>query len=492
MPETINNLPVAEDFMETARSFGNYDLALALADLIDNSISAGAKNIHIDANLHHDTVRIVDDGRGMSQDELISAMRMGSKNPQQKREPNDLGRFGLGLKTASFSQANVLQVFTNKNEKFSGAEWDLNDCAGFSMKLFGHDETFEKSESSIKTQNGTEVVWRELARLKKGSTDDGFERDFNESIKDAMDELGLIFHRYLDDEVLSERIALTFNGKKINPRDPFFANHQATQVLTPNIEKIDKHNITFSPFILPHHSKLRGSELDLLGGKEGLVKNSGFYIYRNRRLIIRGTWFKLIRHGELFKLARVKVDIPNTTDEHWKITVDKSGAQLPGALRKRLLDWVDNKILGKSVKVYRHTASSKTRKSDALPVWYLRKRADRQEFKIDQNHPLVSQHANTLGEGQVESFRKIISLIESCLPIDKIHVELSENPKVFQGDVSVSDSMLADAVVFCTGAVKNGKTKNEVLTIIKIMEPFSMFSEEISAHLEEHDVLRDC
>ena len=488
MPKTINNLPVAEDFMETARSFGNYDLALALADLIDNSITAGAKNIHIEANLHHDTVRVVDDGRGMSEEELISAMRMGSKNPQHEREANDLGRFGLGLKTASFSQANILQVFTNKNESFSGAEWDLKNCAGFRMKLFSHDETFGLSDSAIKAQNGTEIVWRELSRLKKGSNEDGVERDFNESIKDAMDELGLIFHRYLDDENLREKINLTFNGKKINPKDPFLASRKATQVLTPFTETIGEHKITFSPFILPHHSKLKGSELDLLGGKEGLVKNSGFYIYRNRRLIIRGTWFKLVRHGELFKLARVKVDIPNTTDDHWKITVDKSGAQLPGALRKRLLELVDNRILGKSVNVYRHKANSRTRVNNALPVWYLRKRADRQEFKIDQNHPLVSQHVNTLSKEQGQSFKKIISIIESCLPIDKIHMELSENPTVFQADVSATDDMLADAVVFCASALKNGKTKDEILTTIQIMEPFSMFQQEISEHLKKQSI----
>ena len=103
MPKEIYNVPVAEDFMETARSFGNYDLALALADIVDNSITAGASEININASFEHNEIRISDNGSGMDEETLI-AMRLGSKNPREQREPNDLGRFGLGLKTASFSK----------------------------------------------------------------------------------------------------------------------------------------------------------------------------------------------------------------------------------------------------------------------------------------------------------------------------------------------------------------------------------------------------
>ena len=133
MPKEIYNVPVAEDFMETARSFGNYDLALALADIVDNSITAGASEINIDASFERNEIRISDNGSGMDEETLIAAMRLGSKNPREQREPNDLGRFGLGLKTASFSQADKLTVLSNFEGKFCGAQWDLNNCADFRM-----------------------------------------------------------------------------------------------------------------------------------------------------------------------------------------------------------------------------------------------------------------------------------------------------------------------------------------------------------------------
>ena len=99
MPKEIYNVPVAEDFMETARSFGNYDLALALADIVDNSITAGASEININASFECNEIRISDNGSGMDEETLIAAMRLGSKNPREQREPNDLGRW-LGFKNS--------------------------------------------------------------------------------------------------------------------------------------------------------------------------------------------------------------------------------------------------------------------------------------------------------------------------------------------------------------------------------------------------------
>ena len=99
--------------------------------------------------------------------------------------------------------------------------------------------------------------------------------------------------------------------------------------------------IIIRPYVLPHYSKLRATDHDRLAGEEGFLKNQGFYVYRNHRLIIRGTWFRLVKYGELAQLVRISVDIPNSLDELWKITVDKSDAQLPAVLRTRLRQIVD-------------------------------------------------------------------------------------------------------------------------------------------------------
>ena len=488
MPEIIENFPVAEDFMETARSFGNYDLAFALADLIDNSITAGSKNIEIHTSFEMDEIRIIDDGCGISRDNLILAMKLGSQNPREERARGDLGRFGLGLKTASFSQADRLQVFTNHNGSFAGAEWDLNDCAKFKMKVYNEQETISQIKSAVATKNGTEVVWKELSRLNVSSNESEVEADFNKAVTSAQDELGLIFHRYLSDEVPNEQISIRFNNDDVIPVDPFFRQNLATQALNSDIKKIGKEKIKFSPFILPHYSKLSGEEFRQLGGKEGVVKNSGFYIYRNRRLIIRGTWFKLIPHGELFKLARIMVDIPNALDEQWKITVDKSGAQLPSQLRKRLSSWLENSIIQRSRKVFRHRSDQEVN-SKAYPVWFARSRADKQDFKIDTQHPLIFNYLSSLSKNDRDEFKKVIEVIEKCLPVNAIHSAVSDTPdEVVQGYGEVTEELLQWSKDFALKSLANGKKKSEVLNSISLMQPFSNFSTEIDAFLEKENI----
>ena len=153
------------------------------------------------------------------------------------------------------------------------------------------------------------------------------------------DELRLIFHRYLEGgEKGIKKIKIFFNDDEnsLDPINPFYQDHPATQDLDTETIIVDQKKISVKPFILPHFSKLKASEVEKLAGKEGYVRNQGFYIYRNYRLIIRGTWFKIIPHGELVKLARIKVDIPNSLDVEWKITVDKSDAQIPIKIQKRL------------------------------------------------------------------------------------------------------------------------------------------------------------
>ena len=142
MPEIIYNTPNAKSLMETASSAGNYNLASALADLIDNSITANAKKISIDYDFDQEGyyVRIADNGSGMSKSELINAMQLAAKNPLDERDANDLGRFGQGLKTASFSQARRLIVLTKKEGEVSGAAYNQDDIEGFKMLGFNKKE----------------------------------------------------------------------------------------------------------------------------------------------------------------------------------------------------------------------------------------------------------------------------------------------------------------------------------------------------------------
>ena len=129
----------------------------------------------------------------------------------------------------------------------------------------------------------------------------------------------------------------------------------------------DDSEIVFQDFILPHFSKLSAQEKTILGGDEGMVRNQGFYVYRNKRLIIYGTWFRLIPHGELSQLARVRIDLPNSLDAEWKISIDKSDVQMPVVIKKRLRE-VISKFSRKSIGVHRHKGID-LNKMGREPVW---------------------------------------------------------------------------------------------------------------------------
>ena len=491
MPKEIYNLPVAEDFMETARSFGNYDLALALADIVDNSITAGASEINIEASFERNEIRISDNGSGMNEETLVAAMRLGSKNPREQREPNDLGRFGLGLKTASFSQADKLTVLTNFEGKFCGAQWDLNNCADFRMAFFNEEETLALADTEIKTSSGTEVIWADLSRMKKGSAKLDLEDDFNNAVWLAVDELGMIFHRFLDErEPKSQKIQINVNGRRIEAKDPFCRSNQGTQSLKTISETINGETIKFSPFVLPYYSNLSAPEREQLGGKEGFVKNSGFYIYRQKRLIIRGTWFKLIPYGELSKLARIMVDVPNSLDEQWKITVDKSGAQLPPALRKRLSNWLDNVVVTRSKKVFKHKADNEN-KADLKPLWFLQRVRGKEHFEIDTSHPILKRFAEKLDKDKQKEFSEITKLIQHCLPIHNVHSHMSDNQDAFvQGYIDLPEPVLKMAKEIALSMKTKGDTDQEVRNYLTLIQPFSNFPDDVIRFLEKEQILR--
>ena len=201
IPETIEKLMATDDLkvvprrkkvpprasvlIESMRDIG-YSLQTAVSDIIDNSIAAGAKNIEFLADTTSDlpAIGILDDGSGMSDDELLEAMRPGTRSPLEGRPDHDLGRFGLGLKTASFSQCRRLTVLTRKAGTTSCAVWDLDTVAE-------SDEWYVELPDSIADipwvdrleRNGTLVVWQKLDRLVDPKNEDDRKTLFDKSTR---------------------------------------------------------------------------------------------------------------------------------------------------------------------------------------------------------------------------------------------------------------------------------------------------------------------
>lgn len=481
--------------MEAAKSFGNYNLAFSLADLIDNSITADATRIDIRTSFADQEIRITDDGCGMSEIELVDNMRMGSRNPNAENKENDLGRFGLGLKTASFAQARKLTVLSRKNGVMTGAEWDLDNVDDWAMTVYSSDEAQQLSSENFPSGSGTEIIWSKLNRLLEDGTVQ--EKAFNELMSDAENEIRLVFHRYLSGELTHrKKLSITRNNRELIALDPFHQQNLSTQ-------RIDEEPVTYmrdgrkstiriTPFILPHFSQLSNKDYELLGGEEGFIKSQGFYVYRNYRLIIRGTWFKLLKHDEYAKLARIRVDIPNSLDIDWKLSVDKSEAELPWELRSKLRVLITNWILPNAIGPI--TQRKTKMKTKIGPVWSrFNSSAGAWHFEINTGHPLISGFLGRLRRIEksdkekrlIANFREILRLIQKSLPLEDIKAAMDKKAQTENGDIDLQE--ILDLAMSMRGIfMDDKKTMFEVENILQETEPFSKYISQIKKHFAEN------
>jgi hypothetical protein len=342
--------PRAGAMMEALRGLG-YSTAAALADIVDNSVSAGATSVEIGFlwDRAESRVFVVDDGRGMDDAELESAMRLGEKSPLDERAPEDLGRFGMGLKTASFSQCRRLTVASRRRGGVQSClRWDLDEIAARPDEgwlLF--EEPATGSEEFLaplaRQHSGTIVLWESLDRIvTAGYTSE----DFLDLIDGVEKRLAMVFHRMLQGARPGLRLIL--NGRPIVPWDPFMTGHPAKPWNSPvarmgapsGLVEVECH-------VLPHRDRLTPAEHDAGGGPEGWTAQQGFYVYRNGRLLLAGGWLglgqgKAWNREESHRLARIRLDIPNSADADWKIDIRKSTARPPVSMRPWLTKLADD------------------------------------------------------------------------------------------------------------------------------------------------------
>lgn len=492
-PSRIRNPPDASALMTTARSFGNYDLAGALADLIDNSIKAHSRNIDITCTFLESRdceVRVRDDGDGMSKAELIAAMRPASTNPTEDRSPDDLGRFGWGMKSASFSQCKILTVISSTGKSLDGARWNLDDIADWSMDILDSASSNSVLLDEFGTKSGTELIWTNCDRLSENGT---LTRDqFNSLIVEARKKLSLIFHRYLSgDGGKIKTLKVRVNGTPLDIIDPFCTSNLATRAFAtePIPLQVDAgvEEIEMQAFTLPHYSKLTAAEYEEFAGEEGYVKNQGFYVYRNRRLIIWGTWFKLAKHGELSKLVRVRVDIPNTLDEMWKITVDKSDAQLPAVLKQRMKSLVDG-FRKTSTRVYR-SKGARVDQEKMSSVWERRVRNQIVKYGINENHALVRATLNAMDNDGKQKLKALLGLIESEIPLESINYTLGDSPHAVQQRATSPEEFKKRFLADLPLLMADTGTPEKLCEMLKLTEPYSSNWTNVEDILKEKGLL---
>ena len=261
-------LPYAPILVESTRSIG-YSFETALADIIDNSIGKEADEIKVNfSSKDPQYVAILDNGTGMSEGELESAMRYGSKSSLDIRDKDDLGRFGLGLKTASLSQCRKLTVITKKHGIISAACWDLDYIIkkkDWSLKVYSSDEIEKMLYSNYLSDkdSGTIVVWQVFDRISDGSANP--QKVFDEKIERARNHVSLVFHRFMDNDNVGKRLKIFFNEAIVDPIDPFLTTNPATQPMTEQTLRIEGSVIKVKPYILPYASKVSAKDKKKLG-----------------------------------------------------------------------------------------------------------------------------------------------------------------------------------------------------------------------------------
>ncbi len=475
--------PRASSLVESLRDMG-YSLRTALADVIDNSITAGARNIHLLADTHHaaPAIGILDDGVGMTEEELFEAMRPGTRNPLETRSADDLGRFGLGLKTASFSQCRRLTVITRKASAVSCATWDLDKVAERDRWVVEIPDNADHVRWSGRLQdNGTLVVWEKLDRLVSPDRQDG-RHDLVRQLDEAATHVEFVFHRFLSGRV-GGRLAISMNDRELRPFDPFHSNHPATQHHPEETIRLDSGEIRIWPVTLPHHDKVTAEEWKRFAGPEGYVSNQGFYLYRNRRLIVHGTWFRLARQLELTKLARVGIDIPNTLDADWKIDVRKASAQPPAPVRERLRRIIE-RIGVPSRRAYTGRGARLTEAS-RLPVWRRVQDKNHIFYRIDEQNPVLAAFRDDLDPARARDFERILRLLASTFPLEALHVDVSAIPEEVRLSQIGSEDLRVIASSMWHILRSRGQSPTEIEEWMRSAEPFRARWAETSRVLTE-------
>lgn len=432
--EEITLRPSAAKLLESMRDIG-YSFESALADIIDNSISADATEILIVNDVDsrdQPFVSVVDNGMGMSAIELTDAMRHGSRSPREIRKEGDLGRFGLGLKTASFSQSRCLTVVSRQDGKTSARCWDLDLVLKrdeWVLQILDENDLSSLPGIDSLPETGTLVLWQGLDRLDStGKHPDEIREAMNRLFGDARRHLALTFHRFIAPEPGDgiSQVQLLVNGMALEAPDPF-ARHMTPKSDQHEIEVLTmpEGNVVAQAFTLPHHQRLSHEQLDALSMGSSLAETQGLYIYRAKRLIAGGTWLGLARRSEITKLLRVRVDVPTALDAEWGVDVRKSRIRPPAAIRARLRPLVERMTeSARRPYTYRGTKQSSAK---GLPLWVRISERGHIRYELNREHPLISRFRE--GSDELASdLDAILAGIEATLPLESMFSDIGAEP----------------------------------------------------------------
>jgi len=482
--------PRANVLIEALRGLG-YSTATALADIVDNSIAAGASNVDISFtwNGPQSTVTILDNGSGMTGNALQDAMRLGNRSPLDERAPGDLGRFGLGLKTASFSQCRRLTVASRKDGTTNCLRWDLDILMSaeddgwylFEGPAKGSEEQILPLQAE---ESGTLVLWENVDRI----VTPGFQQqDLLDLIDVVARHISMVFHRYLDGP--QSKLKISINGVALNPWDPFLITNSATWSSPIAHLRAEGGTVEVRCHVLPHKDRLDARTYEAAAGPNGFTAQQGFYVYRNERLLVAGSWLGLGQgrswtKEEAHRLARIRLDIPNTADAAWKIDIRKSIARPPVSVRDGLTRLAED-ARERARRVFAHRGQP-VRTGDGQTLaqaWRVDHFKGGIRYRVDRDHPAVRSVIDEAG-GLGAQIQAMLRVIEETIPVQRIWLdttEARETPRInFAGEKN-SEVQGVLSVLYRNMVVRKGFSAANARAQLARTEPFNNYLDLVAA-----------
>lgn len=478
-------IPLVPDaqLLESMRAVG-YSFSTALADIIDNSISANATTIRVLALPTDDRrISILDNGRGMDLEEAKTAMKLAGRSSTDGRIQGDLGRFGLGLKTASLSQGRILTLATRKHQTTTILRWDLDHVARtgeWDLLLLEPEEVsyIDEVDALESLQNGTLVIWEGLDSFEDS---DGYVEHLASELRESREHLGLVFHRFLDPDVKeASNIDIYVNNLRVQPATPLLENNRSTIPGPPQEMNVSGSIVKIRSFTLPHRSKMSDEEFRTAQIGASFRESQGFYVYRENRLVIWGTWFRMVPKQELGKLARVAVDIPNELDHLWSLDIKKSHAMPPPTVKERLRTYA-NRMIEPSKRVYTYKGRPVVGDKQEQ-MWEVIQLRDAFTVSINRDNPLIESLKSLAdNEDEENTVNTVLSLLETNVPIYQIFNRLGKDEKYSIDDTE--EELLRIAAGLAAIVKSSIKDVNKFIATFVNTQPFS-------DHAESDDILR--
>ena len=463
----FETVPPNPEFLIRSIAEQGYSLETALADLIDNSISAGADKIEILISVDGEpfTLYLADNGCGMDEAKLRQSMEFPSDSPEHSRSEEDLGRFGLGMKTASFSQTREFSVFSKQKDHgdYAGRTWDvelLKLKGEWQMGINSPDEVEQAIEQYKHTSHdylnpfedfepNTIIIWRGLYKfedyMEEGTRTAALKKQLDEI---TCEHLSLVFHRFM--EKRKSALQIRVNNKTLKPFNPFPASESDVRKIESRQKNFRSDHIKIEGFVLPSRciDESKSSISIWTTRNRGLMDMEGIYVYRADRIILFGGWNGLIRKAPRLQLARMRVEVGNRVDHLLHLNVSKSQIVIPHDLRPGFESYIQE-LKGEAEREFYNRGIKRIEGDNHQPVEALFTKVPSNKgiiLELNRSHPATNHLLQTMDRKQTALFRVLSRSINTAINRIK-QTHQSEEFIHFESDDQLTMDDLKSAII---------------------------------------------